>query len=292
MTLQSLLKKHLSPVNPSGSELICTCPSCGKTQHFYFNIQKGLGLCHRCGYSCNEFQLLRKFGEEASLNHQIRASEFSSKETPASPLKLPRFTHPLPHDSKLGKKAEKFLASRNITVQQAQKFKFGVCEGWRRGEQNFSGRLILPVYESGRLVFFQARSLSSQEPKYLNLKGYKKSHFLFNPPEGREAILTEGVFSAIAVNGTAMFGKALSSYQLKKLERLELKKVTVLLDSDARGEALSLARKLKSYGDWKVEIALLPEGDPADCSESQLKELLGEAVDIVGSDIDVVPLFF
>ena len=293
MVLKTLLEKHLSPVQLSGSELICTCPSCGKPRHFYFNRQKGLGLCHHCGYSCNEFQLLQKLNQQkTSLDTPYNRSVLHNEESPASPIELPKFTHPLPHNSKLGRKAEKFLISRNITIQQAQKFKFGVCEGYRRGEQNFSGRLILPVYESGKLVFFQARALNGQGPKYFNLKGFKKSHFLFNLPEGKEAILTEGILSAIAVNGTAIFGKVLSSAQLKKLEYLDLKKVAVLLDSDARVETLSLARKLKSYGDWMVEIAILFEGDPADYSKVQMKELLEEAVGISGSDMDIVPLFF
>ena len=35
------------------SERIFICPACGKDNHFYFNVDKGVGVCHRCHWECN-----------------------------------------------------------------------------------------------------------------------------------------------------------------------------------------------------------------------------------------------
>jgi len=39
-------------------ERILVCPVCKKDDHFYFNIKKNLGMCHRCKWQCNAVGLL------------------------------------------------------------------------------------------------------------------------------------------------------------------------------------------------------------------------------------------
>lgn len=48
----------------SGSELICTCPGCGKKEHFYFNVQRNLGHCKVCDEGLNFLQTLAKLVEQ------------------------------------------------------------------------------------------------------------------------------------------------------------------------------------------------------------------------------------
>lgn len=283
MNLETILNEKLGPGKPFGPELVLTCPFCGKAEHFYFNLQKGLGHCFKCNFSCNEFQLLNILGENNAIGGQNRRVKTEEAGILEVEIQLPKFTHFLPRDTKLGKLAERFLASRNIPLEDARKFHFGICEGWSGHGQNFSGRLILPVYESGRPVFFQARALKGQKPKYLNLKNSKKSHFLFNLPQSAERIiLVEGIFDTIASGGTAMFGKGLSSVQLKKLETADPEEIVILMDADARAEALCLARKLKSYGDWRVKLVFLSAGDPACYPRTFLEGVVEDGEEFTG----------
>jgi len=52
-------------------ERIIVCPSCGRNDHFYYNIKKNLGICHRCKWECNAVALIMavlNLGRDAALN--------------------------------------------------------------------------------------------------------------------------------------------------------------------------------------------------------------------------------
>ena len=51
----------------TGDERICTCPSCGKEEHLYFNIRKSVFDCKRCGESGTYIHLLDLLQEDLTV---------------------------------------------------------------------------------------------------------------------------------------------------------------------------------------------------------------------------------
>lgn len=68
----------------------------------------------------------------------------------------------------------------------------------------YKGRIIIPIYNNGRLVYFQGRSISkSIEPKYLN-PVVDKSNIIMNVDKfdrSKSIIITEGIIDAWMVEG-------------------------------------------------------------------------------------------
>ena len=78
-------------------------------------------------------------------------------------------------------------------------------------------------------------------------------------------MLCEGAFDAISVrrNAIPLFGKAIQSELEKKIIGNSVKKLYIVLDSDAIKNAIGLAKKFMSYG---IETHLVDMGDE-DASE-------------------------
>ncbi len=153
------------------------------------------------------------------------------------------------------------------------------------------GRVILPVFEGGELVYFQARALSNEiYPKYLNppkREGAEgKASFVFNLEQAclyDEILICEGIFSAIAAgpNAVAIFGKELSDAQTRKLFFAKIRKAVVVFDAGEQKSAKRAAAKLSSR--MQVRIANLSHGDPNEISlrELQIAILNSEIFDSV-----------
>ena len=129
------------------------------------------------------------------------------------------------------------------------------------------GRLILPVFEKGRLVYYTGRTLIGQGKKYYNptnvVKG--KSEFLFNldvAEKYKNVVVDEGFFDSVRVgdNSVALLGNSISDVQLEKLLLAGFEKICVCLDAEARKEGIQLALKLQQH--FETWIVFLPKNDP------------------------------
>jgi len=96
-------------------------------------------------------------------------------------------------------------------------------------------------------------------------------------------VLVEGPFDAIRVwragfHVTCCFGKP-SFERLVRLLSFDLLSV-ILLDSDAVGDAKRLHRQLRGWGlpsmNRTPQLALLGKKDPDECTEQEIRDLLGE----------------
>ncbi len=189
--------------------------------------------------------------------------------------------------------AREYIAQRHITPDAAAMFELGYTlpewEGVRnflRGKgfadedseavglispreqggfyDRFRGRLMFPIRNrSGEVIGFGARTLTGEEPKYLNSPQttlFDKSATLYGIDQARDAIraqdlavIVEGYTDAIAAhqagfkNVVASLGTALTEKQLGLLKRLT-KRYALALDPDAAGEeatkrGLTIARE-------------------------------------------------
>jgi DNA primase len=115
----------------------------------------------------------------------------------------------------------------------------------------FRGRLMIPIRDvKGRTIGFGARTLTGEEPKYLNSPQsplFDKSHTLFGIDLARNAIrsaghaiVVEGYMDALGAhqagyaNVVASMGTALTEAQFRQLARL-CKKFVLALDPDVAG---------------------------------------------------------
>lgn len=125
-----------------------------------------------------------------------------------------------------------YAYSRGFSFKYMYRLGFGGCSGG-----SYYGRLIIPVIENEKLMFYQAREALGREelPRYLNPKKEKTSRspsdFLFNlehaiSTKKREVFIVEGIFGSMRVcsvnNETACvatFGNKLSDRQVRLLKK-------------------------------------------------------------------------
>lgn len=219
----------------------------------------------------------------------------------------------------LGQKAMQYLQEqRQLTTKTIQKFKLGYAPaGWEtlhrylvedkhypvqlvekaglikpRKEGNgyydvFRDRLMIPICDvQGRIIGFGGRTLTEEQPKYLNspeTELFSKGKTLFALNQAKDsisqfdqAVVVEGYFDAIALhaagieNVVASLGTALSIEQVRLLLRYSNSKQLILnFDADQAGvnateKAIGQIATLAYQGEIQLKILNLPNGKDAD----------------------------
>jgi len=169
----------------------------------------------------------------------------------------------------------------------------------------FRDRLMIPIHDlQGRVVGFGGRTLTDEQPKYLNSPDtelFDKGKLLFGLDKARaaiakqdQAVIVEGYFDVIALhhagitNVVAAMGTALSSAQVRQLLRYtESKRIILNFDADNAGtkaaeRAVGEVETLAYRGDIQLRVLNIPDGkDPDDFlkthAASEYQTLLDEA---------------
>ncbi len=173
-----------------------------------------------------------------------------------------------------------FMAERQITLEDVRVFGLGWC-----GSGRYAGRMIFPVVESGKLVYFQGRAMW---PEASTPGRYIKS---LNPARTEGSAVSSEVlmnldfacrYPRVAIvegptdlvrsgpDTVCTFGKAISFVQIRKLLVAGVRAVDLMWDSDAWEPAIGASRVLASYFDTR--IVFLPHGDPGDYSRGDLQQ--------------------
>lgn len=151
----------------------------------------------------------------------------------------------------------------------------------------FRDRLMIPIHDlQGRVIGFGGRTLSDEQPKYLNspeTELFDKGKTLFGLDKARGAIakqdcavVVEGYFDVIALhaagigNAVASLGTALSLAQVRLLLRYtESKQVVLNFDADAAGakaaeRAIGEVADLAYKGEVQLRVLNIPQGKDPD----------------------------
>jgi DNA primase len=151
----------------------------------------------------------------------------------------------------------------------------------------FRDRLMIPIHDlQGRVIGFGGRTLSDEQPKYLNspeTELFDKGKTLFGLDKARGAIakqdcavVVEGYFDVIALhaagisNVVASLGTALSLAQVRLLLRYtESKQVVLNFDADAAGakaaeRAIGEVADLAYKGEVQLRVLNIPQGKDPD----------------------------
>lgn len=151
----------------------------------------------------------------------------------------------------------------------------------------FRDRLMIPIQDlQGRVIGFGGRTLTGEEPKYLNSPEtalFDKGKTLFALDKARaaiakqdQAVVVEGYFDVMALHAAGMtnvvaaLGTALSLAQVRQLLRYtESKQIVLNFDADAAGtraaeRAIGAVQDLAYRGEVQLRVLNLPDGKDAD----------------------------
>lgn len=201
---------------------------------------------------------------------------------PAPTIPPPDYCRPISVDGILP-----YMVKRGITLEDAVAHSLAWCSDGR-----YRGRLIFPIWEERRLVYYQARAMweaSDQPPGTHYVKALNppkeagaavSSEVLMNLDTARRygrVAIVEGPVDCIKTgpSGVATLGKRIYPRQIGKLIRAGVKAVDLMWDGPtakepqgALPEMLEAAPMLAAFFD--VRIVVLDHGDPGEKTRAEL----------------------
>lgn len=240
MRYTEFAERYLDVRSYVGDEALAICPYHRDTNpSFYFNVIKGVFICHACHEHGNVVSLARHlgvqaFGEPAStdtLRDRLRATR-ERTEAPTGPHAkteewLEGFNYPHP-----------YWSTRNFSDAAVEQFKLGYDP-----ERD---QVTIPLRDSyGRVLGVIRRRLDDGRPKYVYPKGFNTGRHLFGAHlvrqnKERKVALVEGSLDAIAcrdarVPAIAVLGSRLTNDQSRLLRSLHVRTVVIMFDNDKAG---------------------------------------------------------
>lgn len=221
--------------------------------------------------------------------------------------------------SMMGRDAQNYLARRKFGKDLIKRYHLRYAElgegSDRRLSQKFHGRLMIPVFSKGKLVFCQGRAMyEGQDPKYdspwvprpedlkpgmFPWKNAGEAFFGADRAMGRERlVIVEGLFDAIRVGdgALALLGKGLTEARLGiliELKQAGAKEAILWLDNDVKPEERNkILAKIKRIMPARWTTSRLAKAkDAAEMKPEQVDQTLEEAdelgfLDSLGMDED------
>jgi 5S rRNA maturation endonuclease (ribonuclease M5) len=178
----------------------------------------------------------------------------------------------------------KYFIGRGFKKETLLHFGVGDCEN---NSSKLYDRSIIPIFdESGQnIVAIIARAIKDYKlPKFLiDPKGVKKADILYNINNAIKSIektkavfLLEGqgdvwkLYEAGIENAVSIFGKSLSEYQIKKLQKLPITTIVVLTDNDQAGKEAKVQIK-RQLG--RMYNLIFPRISKKDVGEMTIQEI-------------------
>lgn len=306
-------KENIDYKNSSGGEIRICCPKCivnngseDTKYHLYYNSKpnhhkRGLFNCFRCGYAGNAIHLISQirglsFYEtlkilsgkypkhsvmetRSTIDRRVHMNGYEEVHD-IKPIDLPEYHQYLTDNIP-------YLKKRRVLLADIKKYKIGIC---KRGY--YRDRIILPQYLNGKLVFWQARSILSEDEWYKKYGKSKEFKKVLNPKDSQSkkilgnfdtarkfetTIIVEGFFDMVRAGDRAMClnGKTLSMEQYMLLALSKPKRIAIMLDANAKKEARKVEKLLSSFFD--VSVVALPHDDPDSFKRRELRSFILDA---------------
>lgn len=176
---------------------------------------------------------------------------------------------------------EKFARAKGFSTEEAVAAGLLVKNDKGNVYDRFRGRLMFPIHNlSGQVIAFGARTLTGDDPKYLNSSEsplYVKGDNLYGLFQARrsiahqkEALLTEGYTDVLSLhqygftNACGVLGTALTENQVRRLAGF-CSHVVLVFDGDGAGRkaALRSSEMILARG-MDCRVVVLPEGEDVD----------------------------
>lgn len=275
------------------------CPECvnrrgseSSKKTLYVNISTGKGICFRCEYKFNKIATLLRLlsgGQLSSddleliessgpreyverLRDTVLVMLFASDDTPdlahlkaqrLPPCKAVWENHGVAH-----RRGAQYMKRRGIDPEAGKRFDVRYC-----AEGDYAYRLIFPVRQGGRIVYWTNRSVMKDDPlkskNPTNKEGYyTKNDCLLNFDNvvGAKVVnIVEGPFDMFGCRfPVALMGKTISDVQVDLLRALAQQGTEeFVLTLDAEVDPLPYYERLSGVVQ-KVSYVPIDQGDPFD----------------------------
>jgi len=168
------------------------------------------------------------------------------------------------HYQKSISKAEEYLASRGLSLQDAATVRLGLVEEPLPGHEQFTGRLAIPYITPAGVVDIRFRAVGHQEPKYMGMPGSQTRLYNVSALQSAGDIIavTEGEIDAITLNykcNIPSIGVPGANSWKKHYSRIlqDFEKIYIFADGDQAGS--EFARKVAQEVQG-VTVINLPDG--------------------------------
>lgn len=179
--------------------------------------------------------------------------------------------------------AEEYLATRGLTLQDANSNRLGVVVDPLPGHEQYRHRLAIPYITRTGVVDIRFRSMGIEEPKYLGLPGAQTHlfHVLSTFTAGDFIAICEGEIDTITLNkiGIPAVGVPGVNNWKRHYNRIlhDFESILVFADGDQPGQdfAKHLAKELQG-----VTVIQMPDGEDVNSvyckqGEQYIKSMIG-----------------
>ena len=282
--LLNLFETVLGKSITSGSEATFSCPYCNHhKKKLVVNIITQKWHCWVCGIKgVGVERIFKKLGASGKLSELQSLTGIkltASKDKDAEHVSLPMEFVPMTSGNSSNpefRNAARYLKLRGITKIDVLRYNIGFCETGQ-----YKRMIIIPSYDKeGVLNYFVGRSYYDTDFKHKNPKTSKDIigfELLLNWNE--DINICEGVFDAIAIgeNSIPIFGKFLPNALKIKIKENNVKRINIVLDSDAKSESIKLCEYLQSEN-VDVRIIEMKDGeDPSTLGHDKIVKLISES---------------
>jgi DNA primase len=322
--LEDLLGEGTAHKTSRGMQYSYKCPICNDwKERLFIHPDRGKYKCHNCDSGGTIITLVSEInhipwkealniyreyeGYEIELPESIE-SEVLARLIEKPIIEIPKYVYPLPEEfiliedakGEVGRRAVKYLRSRGVTLDTCIQQYIGYC-----AKGKYANRIIMPDFENGELVYWQARTWEPKPKIKLLAKHYRK---VLNPSLDEEqidmgmvavdkseivsnidnilqngvAVICEGRFDSYTIgdNGACIHGKHLSDEQFLKLvkNKDKIDAVFVMLDGDAFKSSIITAKRLAGHFDDVLVCKLDKDKDPNQIGKKGVLEALNSAV--------------
>lgn len=226
-----LLQKNIAYI-PKGKDFVVSCLNpehADRNPSMRIDQVTGIFHCFSCEFKGNVFTHFGEKVDRMEQRRQLLKKKIDTVRADSVGLDMPL-------------KIQEFVGSwRNISAETYRKFK-----AFKSPDANFVGRICFPLTDqSGRIVAFQSRTMTDQQPKYLNTPpGAKMPMFPQVDPLRGRIILVEGIFDVLNLhdkglpNTMCCFGaKNVTEEKLQILSISGVEGIDIFFDNDEAGQA-------------------------------------------------------
>jgi hypothetical protein len=138
-------------------------------------------------------------------------------------------------------------------------------------------RIIIPVFEKGELIGYQARAMNGEKPKY---RTYGTLENVLHRYSGNSCVIVEDYISQcrlgrFAISSLCLFGTNLSKLGFCKLINNHFEEVFIWLDDDNRHVKKQQLRLFFELGKFFDARIIKGQKQPKECSKEEIVATLG-----------------
>lgn len=268
VSLEEIIRRYIQlPPTPAGTGWYpVLCKVCndhgrkGPRAGFRFDGEKVAYHCFNCGHACvfdaeqhrslstKMQQVLNDFGVPENEWQQVLFTALAKRNEggatqQAAPqsrniepveIPLPDIFYPLADaedDDKWAEIARYYLLEERGIQPSSYPFLLSKRSDDQRLKKWF-GRVIIPIYKDGKLVFYQGRDLTGKAQKKYESPAVTRERVLFGfdklfDESDISVYIVEGWFDAFVIDGVALLGNEISDIQAEWLNRSRKKKVYI-----------------------------------------------------------------